>query len=72
MKWKIAKMLVVPKKDGSISVKIFDQPMLGFQDSEKVGGIPNKNFPLVILAIIGKFNVSRILIDGGTSCHIMY
>lgn len=35
-------------------------------------GIPNENFPPVIIAGVGKFDVSRIFIDGGNSCDIIY
>lgn len=58
MKRKIAKMFVIHKKNGSTSVKIFVWPMLGFRGSEKVGGIPNEIFPLVITITIEKFDVS--------------
>ena len=46
--------------------------MLGFYDSKNIGGVPNKLFPLVVATTIGKFDVSRILIDGGSSCNILY
>lgn len=56
-------MLLVHEKDGSMSLKIPDQPMLGFRDYEKVGGIPNKISPVVITTTIWKFDASQILID---------
>lgn len=46
--------------------------MLGFWDSEKVRRILNKIFLLVITAMIGHFDVFRILIDGSSSCDMMY
>lgn len=49
---------------------------LGFRISEKVGGISNEIFPLVIITTIKKFHVSMMLIDlgvgGGRSCEILY
>lgn len=45
--------------------------MVGFWDLEKVEGIPNENFPLVIIATIGKFDVSQILINGRNTYDIM-
>lgn len=46
--------------------------MLIFQDSQKVGGIPNKIFTLVIIATIGQLCIFRILIDGNNSYDIIY
>lgn len=46
--------------------------MLGFRDSEKVVGINNELFPLVIMDTVGQFNVLWILIDGESSCDILY
>lgn len=46
--------------------------MLGFRDSKKVGGISNELFMLVITSIIGQFDVSQILIDGGSLYDILY
>lgn len=46
--------------------------MLDLWDNEKIRVIPNEIFPMVITVIIGHFDVSRILIDGGSSCNIMY
>lgn len=46
--------------------------MLGFQDSEKVGGVPNKIFSLVIASTIESFGVYRVLIHDGKSCDIIY
>lgn len=52
--------------------KVLDRPMLRFCDLEEIGGVPNKIFPLVIVATVGKFGVSRILIDGESFYDIMY
>lgn len=71
MKSKIVKMIVYCKESNMLA-KFPDRPMLGFLDSEKIGGIPNKLFPLVIIATVGKFDISQIIINGGSSCHIMY
>lgn len=46
--------------------------MLGLWDSKTVGGTSNKIFPLVIIDIVGQFNVSQILINDSSSCNIMY
>lgn len=72
MKRKIAEMMVVYHKEGNTSTKIPDRPMLGFWDLENFGGIPNESFPIVIIATIGKFDISQILTDGGSSYDIMY
>lgn len=72
MKRKIFEILVIHRKDVSTFTKILDRPMLGFFDFEKVGGFPNETFSLVIIVIIGKVDVYWILIDGGSSCDIMY
>ena len=47
-------------------------PVRGFQDSKKLRGILNENFPLMIIDTLGKFNVSQILIDDNSSCDNMY
>lgn len=53
-------------KEGNTSAKIIDRPMLGFWDAKKW------DFPLVIMATIGKLDMAQILIDGGNSYDIMY
>lgn len=45
---------------------------LGFLNNEKVRGIPNETFSLVITSTVVNFNVSRVLNDGGGSYNIMY
>lgn len=45
--------------------------ILKFQDSEKVCGIQNDIFPLVITKEMVNFNVFNILIDGESYCDIM-
>lgn len=72
MKRNIDEMLVVHKRDANASMKTLDWPMLGFRNSEKVGGTPNEIFPLVITPIIKKFDFYQILIGGGSWCDIMY
>lgn len=72
MKRKISELMAVHKKDGSTSPKTLDRPMLGFRDIEKVGGVLNDIFPLVITATVGHFDLSQILINEGRSCDIMY
>lgn len=46
--------------------------MISFQDSKKVESIVDELFPLVIITTIGQLNASRVLIDGGSSCEIIY
>lgn len=46
--------------------------MLGLWDSKTVRGTSNKIFPLVIIDMVGQFNVSQILINDSSSCNIMY
>lgn len=46
--------------------------MLGFRDSDNMGGTSSKKSPLVITTTIRKFDVSRILIDDDNSYNIMY
>lgn len=72
MKRKIFEMKFFYRKVAITSGKIRDRPMLGFCNSEKVGGIPNENFPLVITATVEKFYVSWILIEGGSFFYIIY
>lgn len=72
MKRKIVKWMVVSRKDGNTLTKMSEQPILEFQDSEKVRGILNKAFLLIIMTIITNCNVSEVLIDGRSFCDIMY
>lgn len=58
MKRNIVEMMVVHTNNGSMSTKTPYRPMLGFQDSEKVEGIPNEIFVLVITATIRHFDIS--------------
>lgn len=72
MKRKIVEILIAHNKDGGMSTKTPDRPMLGFTDYEKVEEIPNEIFQLMITTMIRHFDVFQILIDGGSSCDIMY
>lgn len=47
------------------------KPMLGFQDCEKVDGIPNIELPLVITFIVVNQTVAGLLVDE-SSCNILY
>lgn len=47
-------------------------PMLSLRDIEKVEGILNEIFMLVITATISDFDVSRIVIGNGSSRGVMY
>lgn len=40
--------------------------------SRKLGEFLNDIFPLVITTIVGHFDLSQILTNGGRSCDIMY
>lgn len=72
MKRKIVETLVNHKKEGGTSTKIPNRAMLGFQDCEGIGGTPNEIFPLVIISMVIHFDVSQTLIEGESSCDIMY
>lgn len=62
----------VSKKEGITSFTNPKRLILGFRDSDKVTGISNEIFLLVIITNIANFDVSRVLIEGGSSCDIMY
>lgn len=64
--------MVISKKGGCTSSKELEKSVLNFRDSEKVGGILNEIFLLVITTMIVHFEVSRILINGGSCCDVMY
>lgn len=72
IKRKIAEMMVIYKSSDNSSSKILDWPMLGFQDSEKFKGISNELLPLVIMTIMGQFDIPQIFINEGSSCDILY
>lgn len=72
MKRKNIEMLAIHKKDGGASMKTLNRSMLVFRDSEKVRGTLKKIFPLAIKTMIRHFDVSRVSINGGSSCYIMY
>lgn len=44
-------------KGGSSQYGIPNQDVLRFRDSEKVGGIPNELFSLVVTTTVGQFDV---------------
>lgn len=65
--------MVVYYKEGSTSTKKNSTVICwDFETHKKVMGIPNEKFPLVIIARAGKLDVSRIFIDDGSSCDIIY
>jgi len=45
---------------------------LAFHDHELPDGAPNSFVPLLVQACIANFDVSRVLIDIGPSCDIVY
>ncbi|MCI16227.1 hypothetical protein A2U01_0037369, partial [Trifolium medium] len=68
-KRRIADMCSV-RADTSYPMKV-DMPMLGFNDEEYLGGAPNAIFPLIIIVTMAGHDVSRVLVDQGSSCDIM-
>jgi hypothetical protein len=52
--------------------KLFQRPPLGFTDHDLINGSPNEDLPLLLIANIADYDVSRILIDQGSSCDIMF
>lgn len=68
----IVDLMSINKKEGSTSTKSPEIHILRFQDMKKVDGFPNKLFPMDPTAAISHFDVSKILIDGGSSCRIIY
>ncbi|MCI06415.1 hypothetical protein A2U01_0027474, partial [Trifolium medium] len=71
LKRKIANMFSV-NTGMSSQRKHSDRPVLGFSDDEYVGGTPNEIFLVIIMATMVNHNVSKVLIDEGSSCDIMY
>lgn len=61
----------VSKEEGASSGEKPGRSPLEFWDWEKVGKIPNENFPLVITATMAKYDVSIIHIDMGSTCEII-
>lgn len=72
MKRKIVELVAIRKKERNTSTKNPKRPILSFWNNEKVRGIPNEIFPLVITTKIANFEVFRVLINDGNSCGIMY
>ncbi|MCI30248.1 hypothetical protein A2U01_0051457, partial [Trifolium medium] len=66
MKRRIAEMCSVRTTD--LSSQQNQRAVLSFDDNEYPGGVPNKIFPLIIIATMAHHDVSRILIDQGSSC----
>lgn len=64
--------MVVNKKGESTSAKTSDRPIHKFYDNEKVKGMLNYFFHLVITTTIIHFDISWILINGGSFCDIIY
>lgn len=64
--------MAVSKKEGMTSEGRSKSPILESYDSEKVGDISNEIFHFMIRENMANFDVSRILIDGWSSCNIMY
>lgn len=71
-KRKIIKLMVPNKKGGSTSTKSPGRPVFWFLRYQKGWVIPNDISPSVITSTIIHFDVSQILIDGGSLCDIIY
>lgn len=70
VKTKIIEMMFVYLKEINTSSKVLNHPMLEFWELGKMEAFLT-NFSLVIIDIVGKFGVSRILIDRcNTCCHM--
>ena len=52
MKINIVELMDVGKKEGKTPVTCLKISFLGFRDIEKVGGVPNEIFYLIIMVII--------------------
>lgn len=62
VKMESVELMAVSKKQRITFTKSPKRPILEFQDNEKVGGIPNEIFPLVITVAIPNLDTSKILI----------
>lgn len=49
-----------------------DRSELDFLDHEKINGILNFDLALILAAIIVDQNMIGFLVDGGSSCNILY
>lgn len=47
-------------------------PIWGFNNREKMDGIPNNVFLLVRVTEITNFEVSRVMVEKGILCEIVY
>lgn len=45
---------------------------LGFLDKDKIYGILNIDMPLILGITIADQNLTRILVDKGSSCNVIY
>lgn len=64
--------MALDNKGGMYVKEKLKRSITRFRDNEKVGNIPNEIFSLVIMETMDNFDVSRILIDEGSSCDIIY
>lgn len=65
IKRRIGELMTINKKEDVSYEGKLKRRILRFKDSEKVGGIPNDIFPLVITTTIANLDVLRILIYEG-------
>lgn len=72
IKRQITEMMVVDKEKWESSTIKSERPILGFLDSEKVRGILNDVFPLVISVFVANYDFFQVMIDENSSYHIMY
>lgn len=63
--------MVVYRKDAGSLAKVYYRPMLGFRGLKKDGGVPKKISP-GNHRHMGLFDVSYVLINGGSFYNIMY
>jgi hypothetical protein len=49
-----------------------ERPAIGFSDDEYPRGTPNEIFPLIIITTMAHHDVSRVLVDQGSSCDVIY
>ena len=52
--------------------KVLIQPTLGFSNEDKAGTVQPHDDALVVILIIGGYDVRRVLVDQGNAVEIMY
>jgi len=72
MKIRLVEILSVQPSSDITLTKTSSCPIIGFSENEIMGESPNEVFPLVIVATMANHDVSRILVDVGSSSNMMY